>query len=279
MSTTTAMMFRSASRRARCLAERVGRDASHMRSRQPGLGSGTKAMFSTKNGDSSGILSESHQFTQYPIPLPALAYAYDYDDDDDDYEYDDGSGSNSTVEASMTHSRASNPLSQQDVNSMISSAHHHHDVTFGNKTDTNVVLASSIGSTPGRGSPSKPCTHGESSSSTTSRKIARGGGGGRHRCPKCGTTVTFRCDFEENTFYCASCSGWFVANPNTIVAVDSIDDKGDGSVYEEFMARNGAKKPEDPKILMRHVSSSFRNNILLPLRLLLLTLVSFFSGH
>jgi hypothetical protein len=55
-----------------------------MRSRQPGLGSGTKAMFSTTNGNSSGILSESHQFTQYPIPLPALANAYDYDDDDDD---------------------------------------------------------------------------------------------------------------------------------------------------------------------------------------------------
>ncbi|MGK3757803.1 MAG: putative membrane protein YgcG [Bacillariaceae sp.] len=28
-----------------------------------------------------------------------------------------------------------------------------------------------------------------------------GGGSGRHRCPKCGTTVTFKCDFEDNTFY------------------------------------------------------------------------------
>jgi hypothetical protein len=28
-----------------------------------------------------------------------------------------------------------------------------------------------------------------------------GGGSGRHRCPKCGTTVTFKSDSEDNTFY------------------------------------------------------------------------------
>jgi predicted RNA-binding Zn-ribbon protein involved in translation (DUF1610 family) len=266
MSTTTSMMFRSASRRARSLAERVGRDASHVRSRQAPLGSGKKVMFSTRDGDSGGILAESHQFTQHPIPLPAVAYAY-YDDDDD-YEYDDGSGSISTVEALNIHFGVSNPLSQQDVNSMSSSAYH--DATFGNTTDANVIFGSSIGNTAGRGSSSKPYTTGESTTSTTSRKFARGGGGGRHRCPKCGTTVTFRCDFEENTFYCASCSGWFVANPNTIVSIDSKD-KGDGSVYEEFMARNGAKRPEDPKILMRHVR--WYRKKLLTFLFLLLTLV------
>jgi hypothetical protein len=28
-----------------------------------------------------------------------------------------------------------------------------------------------------------------------------GGGSGRHRCPKCGTTVTFKCESDDNTFY------------------------------------------------------------------------------
>jgi len=43
-----------------------------------------------------------------------------------------------------------------------------------------------------------------------------GGGSGKHKCPKCGMNVTFKhSDFEENTFYCATCSGWFlVANSN-----------------------------------------------------------------
>ena len=34
--------------------------------------------------------------------------------------------------------------------------------------------------------------------------------------PKCKTYVTFRHgDFDENTFYCAACSGWFTVNPAT----------------------------------------------------------------
>lgn len=31
-----------------------------------------------------------------------------------------------------------------------------------------------------------------------------GGGSGRRRCPKCGTTITFKCEDEDNTFY------WYV---------------------------------------------------------------------
>jgi hypothetical protein len=98
------------------------------------------------------------------------------------------------------------------------------------------------------------------SGSISYRKAGGGGGGGggtgRHRCPKCGTTVTFRCDFEENTFYCASCSGWFVASPDTIEA-NNVVDHGDGSSYEEFLAKDGPKKTAssaDSDILMRHVS-------------------------
>ena len=47
-------------------------------------------------------------------------------------------------------------------------------------------------------------------------KRGSGGSGGRYRCPKCGSFVSFRHeDFEENTFYCATCSGWFLVTSNT----------------------------------------------------------------
>ena len=37
------------------------------------------------------------------------------------------------------------------------------------------------------------------------------GGGGRHRCPKCGTYTIFSHNEFGNSFYCATCSGWFTA--------------------------------------------------------------------
>lgn len=83
------------------------------------------------------------------------------------------------------------------------------------------------------------------------RKSGSGGGSGRHVCPKCGTDVTFRSDdFEKNTYYCATCSGWFLLDPNK-------DGKRDPT-YEEFMAKNGRtgapqKQTQDPQILMHHV--------------------------
>jgi len=44
-------------------------------------------------------------------------------------------------------------------------------------------------------------------------KFSGGGGsagGGGHKCPKCGTGVAFRhSEFDDDTFYCAECSGWF----------------------------------------------------------------------
>uniref|UniRef100_A0A7S2PEW0 AAA+ ATPase domain-containing protein n=1 Tax=Leptocylindrus danicus TaxID=163516 RepID=A0A7S2PEW0_9STRA len=39
---------------------------------------------------------------------------------------------------------------------------------------------------------------------------------GKYRCPKCGTSCAFRHnEFEENTFYCATCSGWFVVTQSS----------------------------------------------------------------
>lgn len=55
---------------------------------------------------------------------------------------------------------------------------------------------------------------------STTKKTGGGngtGGSGQQRCPKCGTFVTFRHGhFEDNTFYCAACSGWFVISPDSL---------------------------------------------------------------
>lgn len=99
--------------------------------------------------------------------------------------------------------------------------------------------------------------------------ISSGGGNGgvttsngKHKCPKCGSSVTFKHnDFEENTFYCANCSGWFLVknadkqidqqqnnasqNAESATSDDSNEDKG--SAKQRKIAR--------PQILMEHVSS------------------------
>lgn len=105
----------------------------------------------------------------------------------------------------------------------------------------------------------------------TFRKGSGGGGGGRYRCPKCGTDVTFKCDFEDNTFYCASCAGWFAGTPRmeatraSNLQQQQPPSREDGSIYEEYIAkdaRNARKKgPGDAgseqEIIMRHVSSKY----------------------
>eukprot|EP00541_Cyclophora_tenuis_P007977 CAMPEP_0116546592 /NCGR_PEP_ID=MMETSP0397-20121206/3306_1 /TAXON_ID=216820 /ORGANISM="Cyclophora tenuis, Strain ECT3854" /LENGTH=697 /DNA_ID=CAMNT_0004071027 /DNA_START=39 /DNA_END=2133 /DNA_ORIENTATION=- len=97
--------------------------------------------------------------------------------------------------------------------------------------------------------PSSPSITTTTAASAAESRIAQGkgrhgsgggGGSGRHRCPKCGTNVTFRHgDFEENTFYCATCSGWFLITTHTI----------EGKGPEEGSAI-------DPQILMQHIPES-----------------------
>ncbi len=92
-----------------------------------------------------------------------------------------------------------------------------------------------------------------------------GGGGKKHKCPKCGALTMFHhSDFEENTFYCASCSGWFlVKNADkqnneqqqqqqnssqsnvTVVSEEGMDEKSGGAKQ---------RKISRPQILMEHVS-------------------------
>jgi len=230
-------MFRSASRGARTLSEHLGRKrVANLRLNHRGTASGTasRSFGTQQNDDVFSTLSGKASFAQEPQPLAAVAYAYDDDFEDDTTSHEVQIGNTSSDQ----HLSAQHAVKKYDVTSR----------------RIGIPLSSASDGATGRGpsssTPYPPPSSMMSSKPGASRKVG-GGGGGRHRCPKCGTTVTFRCDYEDNTFYCASCSGWFVVNPNTIHAND--DGKPDGSPYEEFMAKNLPRKVSDPEILMRHV--------------------------
>jgi hypothetical protein len=162
------------------------------------------------------------------VPLVAIAY-----------DSDDGSDENPEVPAAVM-------LSSTPSNDVICTGPHVMSTNTRNSaagripTSTTTTSASNNTFTP----PSV-------SDKGHARRGAGGGGGGagRHRCPKCGTNVTFRHgEFEENSFYCANCSGWFSIMPNTITA-DSI---AKNETYGE-LNKNEEKKLQDPQILMQHV--------------------------
>mmetsp|Transcript_7115 Transcript_7115/g.16167 ORF Transcript_7115/g.16167 Transcript_7115/m.16167 type:complete len:819 (-) Transcript_7115:118-2574(-) len=131
-----------------------------------------------------------------PLPMPAVAYDYDdYECHDDigDYENDD----------QQVHQSS------------------HID-----------ILASAAGGSNGGGGPVS-VGGGKSNNGNTTRFVGSGGGnggggggggGGPHRCPKCGANVTFQEStttgtananngIQNNCFYCAACSGWFLTQP------------------------------------------------------------------
>jgi hypothetical protein len=239
---------------------------------------------SAPSKDSSG----NHPLSQ---PLPAVAYAYfedDYEEGEDvTRESSCHSFSTTLIQRDRQDSHVNREILVGDVkfprriftratrdatsrNSFGTSPFHNHAiyntsfhaVTPGGDGGTITFTDSKpfISSTDATGPSTIHNGSNPQAGSISYRKAGGGGGGtGRHRCPKCGATVTFRCDFEENTFYCASCSGWFFANPETIQArAAGGGNIGDGSSYEEFLAKNGPKKTStpgtEPEILMQHVS-------------------------
>lgn len=148
---------------------------------------------------SSNNFSSSSSFSHPQEPLPALALAYDYEDPPYD-DCDDECTNDTTATV----------------------------VALGNTTGPRAPSSSPY-PPPGNYDPNKVIPRGKQG----------GSGGGRHRCPKCGTYVTFRHgDFEENTFYCAACSGWFVANQKPEEA------------YDEQMNNRDNKEPQ---VLMQHI--------------------------
>jgi len=59
--------------------------------------------------------------------------------------------------------------------------------------------------------------------------------------------VTFRHgDFDENTFYCAACSGWFVVNPDTTVT-------GKNYHNDDILEKRAKQQQQDPPVLMQHI--------------------------
>lgn len=160
-------------------------------------------------------------FNHFVEPQLALAYDYvDHDDDDDD---------------SDEHNYAN------------------HDEDNHNKNDCNVEHATQMsavggGSSSSRSPPSSspyPMPTGNYEPGKVVRMNTGGGGGtsggggtGRHRCPKCGAVVTFRhADFDDNSYYCAACSGWFMSKPSS-----------------------SSTTPTDPVILMQHFPSESTTN-------------------
>lgn len=169
-----------------------------------------------------------------PQPVPMLAVAYDYDDD---FVEDDSTST--MVNSAMFPCSVADDVIHTDIQltaTNIKNSAGGRLPLLPTSASTNTTFASpSIGD-----------------KSITSKRSS-GGGGGRYRCPKCGTHVTFRHgDFEENTFYCASCSGWFLITPSTITA-DGTTTKKDS--YSEYPNTEG-NQPQDPHILMQHVSTS-----------------------
>jgi len=74
------------------------------------------------------------------------------------------------------------------------------------------------------------------------------GGPGRHRCPRCSSVVVFHSnDFaNENNFYCASCSGWFVVQDPIVASA--------GGVGSDRQQHPGEASP--PNILMQHIDDN-----------------------
>ena len=59
--------------------------------------------------------------------------------------------------------------------------------------------------------------------------------------------MTFRHgDFDENTFYCAACSGWFVVNPDTTVT-------GKNYHNDDILEKRAKQQQQDPPVLMQHI--------------------------
>lgn len=126
----------------------------------------------------------SHFMDSQPIPAVAIQY-----DEDDDHNYFDD-----------------NDNIAQEVSSVVADTDSiTRDVSM--KWNTSRMKNSTAWTTSNSGVDSFPTF----SSSSTRKLSGNGGSGGRQKCPKCGMSVTFKhADFESNTFYCATCSNWFL---------------------------------------------------------------------
>lgn len=180
-------------------------------------------------------------------PMLALALAPDYEYYDEDSESFESFATISSTSTSTADKRMH--LDKQMKMSIHSK--------YGEGGTNTMSTTSNSNGQPNRKASGGPPSGGGGGSSSGG---GGGGGAGKHKCPKCGTSVTFKhADFEDNTFYCASCSGWFlVKNANkgggddgSSVSAAAASNGGTG-IYGVF---NNDNVPS-PKISMQHVSYS-----------------------
>ena len=163
------------------------------------------------------------------------------------------------------------------------------------------IHASAAGGNSGRGS---TMVGGNShSDNTTSRFVGGppngGSGGGGHsyqRCPKCGASVTFQDSsknkgMQNNCFYCAACSGWFLVKPTNNSSSIEMDEskyllskmaaaaaaEGNG---EKIVGAPSNRKISQPQFVMQHVSfvSAFGMLSFISCRHKYLTFIFYFHG-
>lgn len=141
-----------------------------------------------------------HDFRSRPIPLPLPAVAYDYDyDDDDTWDGDNDVSSRAQNERLTAENRVNSSLLN--------------DVSRTSGADPMSFVGGRPPPTTNAPYPPPSAVDQNGNPLQATRKTAGGGGGGggRHRCPKCGTYTIFSHNEFGNSFYCATCSGWFTA--------------------------------------------------------------------
>lgn len=170
-------MLRSASIKARSIAE-AGARRSFGKSR---------VLVRFSSSDQGGIGGRDADIRAIPQPLPAVAYAYDYDWYNED--------ENDIVGSNKRQETGKGPLNLEGIrpNDVVG--------TMGGPRNPTAPPGKTYAPPGNNGQPIQQ----------TRGKSSNGGGGGRHKCPKCGTYTIFSHNEFGNSFYCATCSGWFTA--------------------------------------------------------------------
>lgn len=162
-----------------------------------------------------------HCLSANAMPLPALAYDYQHPEDDDEPEQQISSSPQHMIESSLVNNTTSSRLRSSSLRG---------------------------------GGPSVTTMDGRINDHTSHGHPKSGGGGpggpggpGRHRCPRCESEVVFHSsDFNENSFYCAACSGWFVVQ-------DHFASSGAGQASGAGPGQS-LNKPSRNQILMQHIA-------------------------
>jgi hypothetical protein len=238
---TMSSMLRSASIKARVIAEAGART----------LGRQLRRSFAE-----SRVLSQLHADEHFlsrinegdresrprriPQPLPAVAYDYRFHWEEDE----SGSNDSATTCNQQGNKEGLTPINETHVK----------DVCSGDVTGRigPISLVSGRNQPPGTNKPyPSPSSVDRNGKPITGRKSSGGGGGGgRHRCPKCGTYTIFSHNEFGNSFYCATCSGWFTA-AETLEGEDNLlKVRGNGKITKDDFFRPASN---DPSILYQHV--------------------------